>query len=68
MAMGHDNREQPTLFITYDKLRGLGHPFYEAPVLPSWRFPASLRRRAALDSVSTDLADRLAMSRALLKF
>ncbi|MCY1071168.1 transposase [Nannocystis sp. RBIL2] len=30
MAMGHDNGEQPTLFITYDKLQGLGHPFYEA--------------------------------------
>lgn len=30
MAMGHDEREQPTLFVTYDKLQGLGHPFYEA--------------------------------------
>ena len=30
MAMGQDNGEQPTLFLTYDKLRGLGHPFYDA--------------------------------------
>lgn len=30
MAMGHDDGEQPTLFLTYDKLRGLGHPFYDA--------------------------------------
>lgn len=30
MAMGHDNGEQPTLFITHDRLQGLGHPFYEA--------------------------------------
>lgn len=28
--MGHDDGEQPTLFLTYDKLRGLGHPFYDA--------------------------------------
>ena len=28
--MGHDDSEQPTLFLTYDKLRGLGHPFYDA--------------------------------------
>lgn len=30
MAMGQDNGEQPTLFLTYDKVRGLGHPFYDA--------------------------------------
>lgn len=30
MAMGHDDSEQPTLFLTYDKVRGLGHPFYDA--------------------------------------
>jgi transposase len=30
MAMGHDNGEQPTLFITHGQLQGLGHPFYEA--------------------------------------
>lgn len=28
--MGQDNGEQLTLFLTYDKLRGLGHPFYDA--------------------------------------
>jgi len=30
MAMGQDDGQQPTLFLTYDKLRGLGHPFYDA--------------------------------------
>jgi len=28
--MGQDDGQQPTLFLTYDKLRGLGHPFYDA--------------------------------------
>ena len=30
MAMGFDSGEQPTLFLTHEKLKGLGHPFYDA--------------------------------------